>query len=383
MGQTHIHHFIDLDMTQEEKAKAYDEALERAKRYNVDDAFASQGTIVKRIFPVLAESEDERIRKEIVSALKFANDGGVYDKHIAYLEKQKVEVDPTDASWDAYYRRGWDKGYRVGLEAGRQEQKPAEWDELQAEFRNINEAFENGKKEVVAHPKKYGLCKPAEWSEEEMKLLDSIIDDYEKAAKSFCGYDGKIGLLKAIRDGEYDLPKPEWSKEDERNIRNLESILYYDKKLPEETRVELGNFLKSLPERFSLRPKQECGKAMINGEPISTETQSVDIPLTKWSEEDEKVIEDLIIFVSGYADKRVVKDWVQFLKSLRPQPHTISIKDATKFGNLEYERGVKDGIQSEKSHRWKPSEEQMKALEECGECKRCIKELCEQLKKRM
>lgn len=30
---------------------------------------------------------------------------------------------------------------------------------------------------------------------------------------------------------------------------------------------------------------------------------------------------------------------------------------------------------------WKPSEEQMKTLEECGECKRCIKELHEQLKK--
>lgn len=35
------------------------------------------------------ESEDERIRKEIISALKFANDDGIYNKHIAYLEKQK------------------------------------------------------------------------------------------------------------------------------------------------------------------------------------------------------------------------------------------------------------------------------------------------------
>ena len=52
-------------------------------------------------------------------------------------------------------------------------------------------------------------------------------------------------------------------------------------------------------------------------------------------------------------------DW---LKSLRLQPHTVSIKDATKFGNLEYERGVKDGIQSEKSRQWKPSDEQMREL---------------------
>ena len=43
---------------------------------------------IKVLIPELSESEDERIRKEIISALKFANDGGVYDKHIAYLEKQ-------------------------------------------------------------------------------------------------------------------------------------------------------------------------------------------------------------------------------------------------------------------------------------------------------
>lgn len=50
------------------------------------------------------------------------------------------------------------------------------------------------------------------------------------------------------------------------------------------------------------------------------------------------------------------------LESLHPQPHTVSIKDAIKFGNLEYERGVKDGIQSEKNRHWKPSKEQMDAL---------------------
>ena len=67
--------------------------------------------------------------------------------------------------------------------------------------------------------------KPAEWSDEEMKVLDSIIDDYEKAAKSFCGYDGKIGLLKAIRDGEYNLPKPaEWSEEDDALLKEIVSF---------------------------------------------------------------------------------------------------------------------------------------------------------------
>lgn len=39
-------------------------------------------------FPELKESEDEKLRKEIISALKWANHKGVYDKHIAWLEKQ-------------------------------------------------------------------------------------------------------------------------------------------------------------------------------------------------------------------------------------------------------------------------------------------------------
>jgi len=71
-----------------------------------------------------------------------------------------------------------------------------------------------------------------EWSEEEMKLLDSIIDDYEKASRSFCGYDGKIGFLKAIHNGEYNLPKPAWSEEDEEmldlvigDVRDAKEIL--------------------------------------------------------------------------------------------------------------------------------------------------------------
>ena len=170
-------------MTQEEKARAYDEALERAQKATRAGSDVAMD-IVQYIFPQLAESEDERIRKALVWHLKadvdFVSNGVTKAECLAYLEKQKSQ-------------------------------------------------------------------KPWEWSEEETKVLDSIIDDYEKAAKSFCGYDGKIGLLRAIRNGEYDLSKQEWN--DGKNI-----------------------------------------------------------------------LEDIIVFVSGYADKRVVTKWVSFLKSLRPQP---------------------------------------------------------------
>ena len=225
-------------------------------------------------------AEDNRILREIISALKFANVDGVYDKHIAYLEKQKPSFRQIHDSII------WDSGLRTGIELEKQEeqkhywkptetdvalfnkavttnkaltpaeraqldiirskfscchsvtcsgtmqkeQKPVEWDEYTKT--NLDRALQIIKKakgtlqgyqsddgiyecdkaiEALEHFLYRGLEieKPAEWSENESNLLDSIIEDYEKANRSFCGYDGKIGLLKAIRSGEYNLPKQE------------------------------------------------------------------------------------------------------------------------------------------------------------------------------
>jgi len=76
-------------------------------------------------------------------------------------------------------------------------QKSAEWDKLQEVFRNINEAFEDGKKEVVEHPKKYGLCKPTEWSEEDERMLSRCIKSIE-TSKQFADSD----TFKVAKDKE-------------------------------------------------------------------------------------------------------------------------------------------------------------------------------------
>ena len=47
------------NITEKEKAKAYDEAIERAKK------LYSNG-IAEEIFPELKESKDEKIRKELI-----------------------------------------------------------------------------------------------------------------------------------------------------------------------------------------------------------------------------------------------------------------------------------------------------------------------------
>ena len=87
-------------MTQKEKAEAYDTALERAKDM-LNDGIISNNAIayLQGIFPELKESEDERIRKDIISHLKYL---GKYcqesmpnvNEWIAWLEKQGKQTLP-------------------------------------------------------------------------------------------------------------------------------------------------------------------------------------------------------------------------------------------------------------------------------------------------
>lgn len=80
-------------MTESEKAKAYDEALKRAKAIlKVADNRQESLDYVSTIFPELAESEDEKIRKELITWLK-NTEGQVlpidrYNAALAWLEKQ-------------------------------------------------------------------------------------------------------------------------------------------------------------------------------------------------------------------------------------------------------------------------------------------------------
>ena len=80
-------------MTQEEKAKAYDEALLKAKskiKNNKDHVLYEDDVI--EIFPELKESEDEKIRKDLIQWIDEFPDTiwrGHYKKDIiAWIQKQ-------------------------------------------------------------------------------------------------------------------------------------------------------------------------------------------------------------------------------------------------------------------------------------------------------
>lgn len=83
------------ELTIEQKAQRYDEALERARKC-LDEKRDTCFVRPDVIFPELAESEDERIRKGIIRNLKYLADkaqGFVKDEleeRIAWLEKQDI-----------------------------------------------------------------------------------------------------------------------------------------------------------------------------------------------------------------------------------------------------------------------------------------------------
>ena len=100
-------------MTLEEKAKAYDEALKRVK--NLENTTTEEEALIKYIFPELCESEDEKIIKFLKHAATldaadelFQEYGVKHTQVIAWLEKQKecfAAISNTSASEDERIRK--------------------------------------------------------------------------------------------------------------------------------------------------------------------------------------------------------------------------------------------------------------------------------------
>ena len=72
-------------MTQEEKARAYDKAFEEAKNIHRFSSNIAEIKRMEQIFPELKESEDERIRKELI---KYFSEGREYLSLIPYNKEE-------------------------------------------------------------------------------------------------------------------------------------------------------------------------------------------------------------------------------------------------------------------------------------------------------
>ena len=73
--------------------KKYKEALERAKQFSEKPYLEDSAGIVEYIFPELKESEDDRIRKNIIATIHLYYGEPLDDEAkemIAWLEKQDI-----------------------------------------------------------------------------------------------------------------------------------------------------------------------------------------------------------------------------------------------------------------------------------------------------
>ncbi len=145
-------------MTDKEKARAYDDALEIAKNEINIKGIGETVELCERLFPELREGEDERIRKVIYKLMLgmrkeiFTSQDEIVtkDKALAYLEKQKeqkpVEWNKKPCLTCQEYKKGFEAGRLEGVTAGynkavkEMEQKPAEWSE--EDKRKLNRIYE-------------------------------------------------------------------------------------------------------------------------------------------------------------------------------------------------------------------------------------------------
>lgn len=153
----------------EEKAKRYDEAIKRAKELlEVGLKDTRDKRVVLSFFPELAESEDEKIKQELIEYHKIQAflDGKPNNKHVkfvAWLEKQGEQKSvPT---WMPTF-----------LDELRSKKNYFDWDEhkdiegkILAIIRWMNPNYFNGKD---------GEQKPTSWSEEDEKLYNDLSDTY-------------------------------------------------------------------------------------------------------------------------------------------------------------------------------------------------------------
>ena len=246
------------------------------------------------------------------------DDEVLYWMHLSDLERLEKEDEEKQKE---------QKPWKVGANAYfTPEQKPAEKHDLVAQ---LKEHLANATKEQLE----------AEWKElEKWNDVGPTVEEYLGGIKpaEYIKRNSKewYSLLaeqydKGFWKGKAEQKPAEWSKGDE---EMLQSIIK-DFRAGKVSTIGQEQWLKSLPERFNLQPKQEWSEEDIKKIRSEEYTKGFNDAafggkLKEWSEEDEKYLNRVInLWVNDFGED---SDTVKWLKSLRPS--------------------------------WKPSEEQMHGL---------------------
>ena len=253
-------------MSIEEKAKAYDEAINKIS--DVVEAGTIEQGLAEWLFPELKESEGERIRKALIKYFTLSDDNadfqccGVHYKDIvAWLEAQGEQIPANSAK------------------TCKDEQKPvteinpSEFDSrlnaLLKEFESLskNELVDSLRfyLNVVENDGTYKEQKPT-WSEEDENIRLRLIDYlYGKSRLAKDREDG-ISWLKSLKDRILPQLKQEWSEEDEKMLDVIITDVNYSQKHFLDSKVidynKKTDWLKSLRPQSHWKPSEEQMKML-------------------------------------------------------------------------------------------------------------------------
>ena len=350
------------ELSIQEKAKAYDKAKYIMKEYlESGNAGVIAENTIKKAFPELSESEDERIRKELIDYLSapHATDtfrGIPWDRVVAWLEKQ-CEHKPADKVEPKFHLYEWvvtDKNYVFQIKAvnngyyaidngmdfnmSHVDRWWHKWTIQDAKDGDVLCTYECGnpknvfilkgtpKKRVFSYYCYYNIMYPHFKSDSEKGCLAPNDEDVKPATK-----EQHELLFQKMKDAGYEWdsvkkelkkiePTPAWSEEDERilvEILKVFSIEKFEGYNIGENNEDALKFLKSLKDRVQPQPKKE------------------------WSEEDEKYYNDILDTVNNDLGLiHVHRDW---FKNIKYRIKSISPQNT-----------------------WKPSDEQLDALHDAA-----------------
>lgn len=221
------------------------------------------------------ESEDERIRKEIIRIVDiWTNSSPVVngiprETLLAYLERKKEQKPIEDVVKDITKNKEAATKFlkSAGImddngelaEIYLSEQKPAV-EQLDGTFNSYDMAktFVEGQYYVMEHPERFGLCKPVEWSDEDKRMIDNII---------YCLPGMAIGTIEMLPSlaKQYALRLkslfPSWkpSEQEKGALRTAIHILTEERNFPK-TGAQLQNILNAFEgkeSRKDWKPSEE------------------------------------------------------------------------------------------------------------------------------
>ena len=256
----------------------YKENFEEAKRL-YETANTDQRYVLEKLFPELAESEDEKIRKALIENFKFfggehletskwgKNDDLLVTDIIAWLEKQGETFTKRDVD-DAYLKGVCDAKQELEKQGEPIEINPTEFD---TRLQNLIGQFDSLPKEEllgslgfwtnvvqndgIYKDEKQGEQKPIYHkfrvgdeikTQKEASLTITKIDDngYWSEDLFICDFDEEC-----IWDLVEQKPV-EWSEEDEENLQHSIAAIHTADYYTLEDKNEMENWLKSLKDRI-------------------------------------------------------------------------------------------------------------------------------------